>query len=171
MQINENLAAIVREVEEHIGAAGWDQPVRLFALVSSKDLIAAEPDLARELNITEEMELTSVEQEVSIEQDLEELLSTIAWPENVQGALLALERIILPPAAESTLPLDDEQQLLDVASDHPDRRDVRLLSAVLRTGENLNAIRYRDHDEIDSVAIAPDLVPSLNESLLLTFSD
>lgn len=171
MQINENLAAIVREVEEHIGAAGWDQPVRLFALVSTADLIANEPDLARELNITADLLLTSVEQEVSVEQDLEELLGTIAWPENVQGAVLALERIILPPAAESELPTNNEQELVDAASDHPDRRDVRLLSAVLRTGENLNAIRYRDHDELDAVAIAPDLVPSLNESLLLTFED
>lgn len=171
MDYSDNLELILREVETHISSAGWDQPARLFALVSTAELIATDPELARELNLTEDMALTSVEQEISAQQNLEELLGTIAWPENVKGAILAIERIILPPEAESHLPTDSDANLIDAATDHPDRRDVRIISAVMRGGQNLNALRYRSHDEPDSVAIAPNLVTRLNESLLATFED
>lgn len=171
MQINDNLEPILREVELHVSAAGWDQPARLFALVSTSELIAADPKLAQELNLSAEQELTSVEQEISPDQGLEDLLATIAWPEDVKGAVLAIERIVLPPSAEAELSSDNEQDLVETASDHPDRRDVRILSAVLRNGQNLNALRYRSHDEPDAVAVAPDLVTRLNESLLATFED
>ena len=169
METSENLESILREVEQHVSAAGWDQPTRLFALVSTKELMESDPALAEELGLSQNQALTSIEQEVSGEQDLEELLGTIAWPEEVLGAVLAIERIILPPDAESSLPTDDESELVEVAASHPDRRDVRMVSAVLRDGTNLNALRYRDHDEPDSVAIAPNLVERLNESLLATF--
>ncbi len=171
MDLSENLEPILREVEAHISSAGWDQPARLFALVSTAELIATDPDLAKELNLTEDLALTSVEQEISAQQDLEELLGTIAWPENVKGAILAIERIILPPEAESDLPTNNDNDFVDAALDHPERRDVRIISAVMRGGRNLNALRYRSHDEPDSVAIAPDLVTRLNESLLATFED
>jgi hypothetical protein len=171
MDLSENLEPILREVEAHISSAGWDQPARLFALVSTAELIATDPDLAKELNLTEDLALTSVEQEISAQQDLEELLGTIAWPENVKGAILAIERIILPPEAESDLPTNNDNDFVDAALDHPERRDVRIISAVMRGGQNLNALRYRSHDEPDSVAIAPDLVTRLNESLLATFED
>lgn len=171
METSENLEAILREVESHISAAGWDQPTRLFALVSTKDLIASDPELAKELGLSEAQEFTSIEQELDAGQNLEELLSTIAWPDEVKGAVLSLERIILPPTAQGELPQDDDQELIDMASQHPDRKDVRILSAVLKTGQNLNALRYRDHDESDAVAFAPDLVSRLNESLLTTFEN
>ena len=171
MKSRENLEAILREVEEHVGAAGWDQPARLFALVSTAELIASDPKLAEELNLTEDQPFTSVEQEISPDQNLEDLLGTIAWPEDVLGAILSIERIVLPPEAESDLPSENDQELAEAAADHPDRRDVRILSAVLRSGENLNALRYRSHDELDSVAVAPDLVTRLNENLLATFDE
>ncbi|MEY4312381.1 MAG: hypothetical protein RLZZ571_1151 [Actinomycetota bacterium] len=169
METSENLESILREVEQHVSAAGWDQPTRLFALVSTKELMASDPDLANELGLSADQPLTSIEQEVSGEQDLEELLGTIAWPDEVLGAVLSIERIILPPDAESSLPKDNESELVEVAATHPDRRDVRMVSAVLRDGTNLNALRYRDHDEPDSVAIAPNLIERLNDSLLATF--
>ena len=171
METRENLESILREVEAHIGSAGWDQSPRLFALVSTSDLINSDPELAKELELSESQPLTSIEQELNGEQDLEELLSTIAWPDEVLGAILSIERIVLPPEAESELPTEDDQELIEIAAEHPDRRDVRILSAVLRTGENLNALRYRSHDELDSVAVAPNLVERLNESLLATFED
>ena len=171
MDLSENLEPILREVEAHVSSAGWDQSARLFALVSTAELIATDPELARELNLTEELALTSVEQEISDQQNLEELLGTIAWPENVKGAILAIERIILPPTAESELPTESDADLVDAAIDHPERRDVRIISAVMRGGQNLNALRYRSHDEPDAVAIAPDLVTRLNESLLATFEE
>ena len=166
-----DLAAVVREVESHVSAAGWDQPVRLFAIVSTAELIETDPEMAAQLNLTEELPLTSIEQELSPTQDLEELLGTIAWPENVIGAVLSIERIVLPPQAEASLPAEDDEDWLTEISANPDRRDVRIISAVMRDGKNLNALRYRDHDEVDAVAIAPDLVPNLNESLLTTFAD
>ena len=136
---------------------------------STKELIASDPELAMELGLTEDQPLTSVEQEVSSVQDLEDLLGTIAWPDEVLGAILAVERIILPPEAQAGLPMDDDAGLVEAVAEHPDRRDVRILSAVLRNGTNLNALRYRSHDEPDAVAVAPDLVVRLNESLLSTF--
>ena len=169
METSENLESILREVEQHVSAAGWDQPTRLFALVSTKELMASDPQISAELGLSESQPLTSIEQEVSSGQDLEDLLATIAWPEEVLGAVLAIERIILPPNAEANLPTDNESELVEVAASHPDRRDVRMVSAVLRSGINLNALRYRDHDEPDAVAIAPNLVERLNESLLATF--
>ena len=87
------------------------------------------------------------------------------------GAILAIERIVLPPDAQSQLPGEEDPDWLAEVSNHPDRRDVRIISAVMRNGENLNALRYRDYDEPSSVAIAPNLVVNLNESLLATFSD
>ena len=171
METRENLESILREVEAHIGSAGWDQAPRLFALVSTSDLIKSDPELATELELSESQPLTSIEQELNGEQDLEELLSIIAWPDEVLGAILSIERIVLPPEAESELPTKDDQELIEIAAEHPDRRDVRILSAVLRTGENLNALRYRSHDELDAVAVAPNLVERLNESLLATFED
>jgi len=166
-----NLEALVREVEEHVGNAGWDQPARLFALIPTAALIAANPQTAKELGITGDLPLTSVEQELDSQISLEDLLGTIAWPQDVQGAILVLERIVLPPAAESELPTDTDSELLDAAFAHPQRRDVRIVSAVLRSGQNLNALRHRTHDEITAVAVAPNLVSRLTDSLLATFAE
>ena len=169
MDFVSNLEALVREVEDHVAAAGWDQPVRLFALVPTVILLAANPDLASELGISPEMPLTSVEQELEDSLELDELLATIAWPDDVVGALVVLERIVLPPSAESDLPAESDAALVQAASDHPERRDVRIVSAVLRTGENLNALRYRTHDSADAVAVAAGLVTRLNDAVSKTF--
>jgi hypothetical protein len=117
------------------------------------------------------MPLTSVEQELEDSLELDELLATIAWPDDVVGALVVLERIVLPPSAESDLPAESDAALVQAASDHPERRDVRIVSAVLRTGENLNALRYRTHDSADAVAVAPNLVTRLNDAVASTFAD
>ena len=88
------LPAIVAEVESYVGVAGWDQPVRLFALVLTKDLLATNPQLA----LTGDLPLTSVEQELDdLTSPLDELLATIEWPQDVAGAIVVVERIILPP--------------------------------------------------------------------------
>lgn len=166
-----NLEALVREVEDHVASAGWDQPVRLFALVPTASLLASNPQVATELGISADLPLTSVEQEISDALELDELLATITWPTDVVGALVALERIVLPPSAQSDLPAENDNDLVQAAADHPDRRDVRIISAVLRTGENLNALRHRTHDSADAVAVSPDLVTRLNEALAATFAE
>jgi len=171
MDFASNLEPLIREVEDHVASAGWDQPVRLFALVPTSNLLSANPELADEFGISAEMPLTSVEQEIEDTLELDELLATIAWPEDVAGAIVALERIVLPPSAESDLPSSDDSALVQAASDHPERRDVRIVSAVLRTGQNLNALRYRTNDSADAVAVAPNLVARLNDAVASTFAD
>ena len=44
-----DLADAVREVEHHVAAAGWDAPVRVFALVRTQAALATEPGLADQL--------------------------------------------------------------------------------------------------------------------------
>ena len=163
----DSLEAVVREVEDHVAGAGWDQPIRLFALVETAKLVASNP----ELNLDSSLALTSIEQELTEIDDFEEFLSTLAWPEDVAGAVVVLERIILPPSAESELPVGEDDDVIQAAIDHPESVDVRLVSAVLRTGQNLNAVRQRTHDTADAVATGPNLVTSLNEQLLATFAD
>lgn len=171
MELHTGLEALVREVEDYVASGGWDQPTRLFALVPTAALIEADPSVAAELNLDANMPLTSVEQELEFGTDLEELLGTIAWPTDVEGAMVVLERMMLPPTATDQLPGEDDPDFVELAANHPDRRDVRIVSAVLRTGQNLNALRYRDHDEVTEVAVAPDLVTRLNDSLLATFAE
>lgn len=167
MDFAQELGAVVREVEQHVAAGGWDQPVRLFALVPTADVLAADPTLS----LSGDLALTSVEQEFdTIVTSVEDLLGTIAWPDDVAGAIVVLERIILPPEAQADLPDDSDETFVRMAADHPMRRDVRMVSATLRTGENMNALRFRIHDNDDDVAIAPDLIPTLNDAVLATFN-
>ena len=41
-----HLSAVVREVEDFVSTAGWDQPPQLFALVPTAELVQAQPELA-----------------------------------------------------------------------------------------------------------------------------
>ena len=167
--VDQEFTKLVTSLEVDVSRAGWDQPVRLFALVHTADLLAEEPNAVEALGIDATALYTPIEQEVDVQVELDELLSTIMWPDEVQGAVVVIERIILPPSAQSDLP-SDESDLVQAATAHPDRRDVRMVSAVLRNGQNLNALRYRSHDDADSVAVAPNLIATLNEALLHSFT-
>ena len=48
--MSDALVAALLEVERHVGRLGWDQPARLFALVPTAELLAAEPSLAEHLS-------------------------------------------------------------------------------------------------------------------------
>ena len=167
MDFVDSLEDVVREVEDHVASTGWDQPVRLFALVQTATLLVSNPDL----KLDSALVLTSVEQELDDVEDFEEFLGTLAWPEDVEGAVVVLERIVLPPTAESDLPQGEDDEVVQAAIDHPEAVDVRIVSAVLRTGQNLNALRQRSHDTSDAVAVASDLVTSLNDQLIATFAE
>ena len=170
------LADAVREVERHVAGAGGDGPVRVFALVRTAPALAASPGLADELPPevveaarTDPHHLTSVEQEgLPPAADLEELLGGLSWPETVDGAAVVVERVMLPPQAEEGMPAD-ERAALDYLMAHPDRQDVRIAVAALRTGEAWTAVRTRAHDSDDDVALGPDLVPGLLGALRATF--
>ena len=57
------------------------------------------------------------------------------------------------------------------AAEHPERKDVRLLVAVLRDGESACLLRQRDHDTDDKVASGPDIAPGLVQALSTTLQD
>ena len=115
--------------------------------------------------------LSAVEQdELPDASGLEDLLARIAWPEQVAGCALAVERIVVPPEAERELPEDDADALRAVA-EHPGRADVRLLVAVTRDGSARCLLRQRDHDSDDRVALGDDIAPGLVHALRATFSE
>lgn len=170
----DGLREAVVETERHVAGFGWDQPPRLFALVRTQDLVAREPGLAGQLGTPGSIDpahLTAVEQDqLAPTSSVESMLGTMAWPEEVDGAALALERVVVPPEAERDLPTDPERALDHLAA-HPDRRDVRLVVGVLRDGTAMCALRQRHHDDDSSVAVGPQLVPGLVHALHLTLLD
>ncbi|MBC7560378.1 MAG: hypothetical protein H7270_13750 [Dermatophilaceae bacterium] len=159
------------ETERHVAGAGWDQPPRLFALVRTAGLLEREPHLRTQIAEAEEDGLTAIEQEgLPDASSLESILAQLAWPEEVDGVALAVERLVVPPEAERDLPGDPEEAAEALAA-HPDRKDVRLLVAVLRDGESACLLRQRDHDTDDKVASGPDIAPGLVQALSATLQD
>lgn len=171
--VDQVLRAVVREVEAHVHAHGWDQPAHLYALVPTAELIAAEPALAAQLGldaVDDAGSFTPIEQDVPVDRALEEVLSGIAWPPTVVGCAAVVERVVLPPGAEATLP-DDAEEALAVAAEHPDRHEVRMAVAVTRAGRAHCALRLRTHDGDDDVLDGVDLVPALATLLAETLTD
>jgi hypothetical protein len=159
------------ETERHVAAAGWDQPPRLFALVRTAGLLEKEPHLLAQVGRGDADGLTAIEQEgLPHTSSLESILARLAWPEDVDGVALAVERLVVPPEAERDLP-EDPDQATEALAAHPDRKDVRLLVAVLRDGESTCLLRQRDHDTDDKVASGPDIAPGLVEALRATLHD
>jgi hypothetical protein len=166
-ELSLGLRVAVVEVERDASASGWDQPHRLFALVRTAELARAEPELAAELGLSDGTAdlFTPVEQELDEHSgSLEELLGRITWPESVDGAMVVVERLVLPPEAEEAVP-DDPKAAADFAAGHDDREDVRLAVGVLRSGESHCVLRLRSHDSDDAVLHGPDVVPGLVSAL------
>ncbi len=161
------LRRVALEVEAHVAGDGWDQGPRLFALVSTAELIAREPALADQLSDDPDG-ITPIEQEVASDRELEDLLTAIEWPDAVLGCAAVIERLMLPPEAEDALP-DDPDELLAAAAAHPDRREVRLLAAVTRDGRSHSAVRGREPQDTELLE-GPDLVPGLIEHLRSTLT-
>jgi hypothetical protein len=166
------LPAAAREIEEFVAAAGWDQPTQVFALVSTRELLSAEPDLAEQLD--PEAPLTPVAQEALPSEDLAEALARIVWPEQVAGCAVVQEILVLPPEAETELPTDGEEAL-KAAVEHPDRREARLVAAVLREQGETCLMRLRPTadapaDESGEVVQDATLAPNLLSALRDTFA-
>ena len=161
------------DTERHVAAAGWDQNPRLFALVPTADLLEREPHLRAGLSGSDLSEgaLSAIEQEdVPPTSNLESLLGRMSWPEAVAGVALAVERIVVPPEAERDLH-DNPEMAVDALAAHPDRRDVRLVVAVLRDGQSRCLLRQRAHDSDDQVAMGDDIAPGLVHALRATLQD
>lgn len=166
------------ETEAHVAAFGWDQPVRVFALVRTDEALAADPDIAELLDAaTVEESRTDPELLMVVEQeglpaaaDLEHLLAQLAWPESVHGAAISVERLVLPPAAqEEAEAITDAAERLAFLQARPDREDIRMVVGVLRSGESWCALRSRTHDDDASIYQGEQLVPGLTEVLAATF--
>ena len=177
--IDPTLRGAVLELEQHAAAAGWDQPAQLFALVPAGELLAQDPQMAALVGLgpdTHPDVLVTVEQgELPQEVPLEELLAQIEWPEEVRGAAVVVERLVLPPSA-GEVPLDPEEAAAFAAA-HPDREEVRIIAAARRPddsapagsgGSTYCAMRLRSRDDDFAVLEAPDLVPGLLDLLLST---
>lgn len=139
------LAPLVRELEQHAAASGWDRPAQLFALVPTADLIEHEPGLAALL--ADAGALTPIEQEELPGGTLEDALHQIVWGPEVIGVAAIAERLM------------------------EGGEEVRVVAAAHRDGGSWCALRMRSHDEESSVLVGPDLVPGLVELLSSTFED
>ncbi len=161
------LIACLMDVERHVSSAGWDQPARLFALVTTSTLLEAEPQLRGRVPETAPDALTAIEQdEFHATDNLFERLNTIFWPDTVEGCAIALERAFLPPKFEDQIPDDPDEAAIFVAN-HPEKNDVRVVVGVLRDGARHGLARLvSDPSELLG---AEDLVPGLADSLLDTF--
>lgn len=157
------------DTERHIARAGWDQPVRLFAVARNESLIEREPAIAAQLGAADPQAYSTIEQEGLLPtRSIEELLGRITWPDEVDGAVLSVERVVVPPSAERDLPQDPDAATEALAA-HPDRQDVRLVVGVLRAGEAVCLLRQRAHDSDDKVALGHDIAPGLVAALQATF--
>lgn len=178
------LLSCAYETERHVAAAGWDQPLRLFALVDEARLLAAEPGLREHLGASAPEEdpladdpaavpaaYAAVEQEDLPDADgVEGLLARLAWPKEVDGVAVVLERIVVPPEVEDDLPADPEEATTALLA-HPLRQDIRLLVAVTRDGDRACLVRQRAHDHDDEVGAGEDLAPGLIAALAATLRD
>ncbi|MBB1242804.1 hypothetical protein GL263_04330 [Streptomyces durbertensis] len=192
------LTRAVLEIDEYAAGLGWDQPARLFALVDTRALRAQEPALAEQLGLADAepdnpdnpdnagnagnpgsagtgapAALTPIEQdELPAGVPLDEFLGTIAWPDAVTGCALTVERLMLPPAAEESIPDGlDEAALNKWVAEHPERREIRMTVAVLRDGGRESALRLREKDTPTEVLTGSSLVPGLADALAATFED
>ena len=166
------LTQAVIEIEQHVASGGWDQPVRLYALVPTAELVQQEPRLAEQLGAAASApgHLTPVEQEdLPQHSGIEELLGGIAWPDEVAGAAIVVERVMLPPEAEGQLP-EDEAKAVEWAAQHPGRQEVRIAVGVVRDGGRECALRFRHRDSDEDVLSGANLVPGLAEALAATLA-
>jgi hypothetical protein len=168
------LAAAVLEIENHIAAAGWDQPARLYALVDTAALVRREPVLAAAMGLdsaSAQGSLTPVEQDqLAPDQPLEVALESIVWPPGVAGCAAVVERLVLPPDADPHIP-DDRASAEEFAREHPDRQEVRIVAGATRAGATYCALRLRAHDDDQSVVGGAELVPGLLQLLGATLEE
>ncbi|WP_067965620.1 PPA1309 family protein [Nocardiopsis trehalosi] len=162
------------DIERHASDQGWDQPIRVYALVPTADLVAREPALAEMLGVTGEVgpdELTPVEQEPLPDgMPIEEALGRMAWPDAVAGCAMVMERLVLK-GSDATLEPPQGADAGAWARGQDGAEEIRMVAGVLRDGARHSALRMRSHDSADEVLNGADLVPALTSALALTFEE
>ncbi len=160
------LARAVREAEDFVGAAGWDQHPLMFALVPTAELLSAQPELADQLDSA--VFYTPIAQDPLPAGELADALDQLVWPPAVAGCILVQEIVVLPPSAQADLPTDPTAAAATAAV-HPDRTEARLAVGVLRDGKAACLMRLRgEHSE--TPLSGADLAPNLVTALHLTFT-
>lgn len=166
------LVRAVAEIEDHVRADGWDQPPRLYALAPTLDVVSREPALATQLGFDPETalaeSLTPIEQDID-DRTLDDLLSSISWPETVDGCALVVERIVLPPDVESEMPAQSDVAAT-WAQRHPARSDVRIVIGVLRNGSHTAVIRVKGHEDPGDLIRNAEISPDITDALTATFT-
>jgi hypothetical protein len=169
------MVAALMELERHIGENGWDQPPRLFALVHTDAVIAAEPALAEQLGLRGSADgahpdaLTAIEQDhFKPTADLLADLAAIVWPDAVHGCAISLESTFLPADADADIPADPAAAAEYVAG-HEQHQEMRVVVGVDRAEHRHGVARLRSDPE--ELLGAPDLVPGLTEALAHTLSE
>lgn len=165
------LDAVTAEIEEYVAARGWAGGHVLFALVPTAAL-AADPEASEALGLPLETPdpaaLTPIEQEDLPSPALDEALAQIAWPDAVAGAAVSQEIVLLPPEAEAALP--DGPEAVQIALEHPARREARLVVSVRRDGSSAGILRLRGTgDEPDDLLYGGNLAANLVAALRATF--
>jgi hypothetical protein len=168
------LVAALVELDRHVGRDGWDTPPRLFALVLSDVLAAAEPRLSAELGLRTTATgaapgaLTAIEQDqFSSSGDLIRDLAQLEWPDTVYGCALATARMFLPAKNDVELP-DDPEAAAEIVASHPQRQEIRVVVGADRAGNRHGVGRLAAQPE--ELLGAPDLVPGLVAALAHTLS-
>lgn len=169
------LVASLLELERHVGQDGWDRPPRLFALVPTDAVIAAEPQLAEQLGLRGTADgghpdaLTAIEQDhFKPSADLLSDLAQIIWPEAVHGCALTMESTFLPTDAEADIP-DDPDAAAEYVAAHPARQEMRVVVGADRGEHRHGVARLRSRP--DDLLGAQDLVPGLAEALAHTLTE
>jgi hypothetical protein len=172
------LEAVAAEIEAFAGQAGWDQAPSLYALVPTRAL-AADPAAAALLgesaveptDIPVEA-LTPIAQEALPAGPLDEALAQVGWPAEVVGCALCQEIVMLPPAAEAELADLEVSAATTRVAGHPERREARLVVAVLRSGQAASILRLRGNgDAAEDLLTGADLAPNLVSALAATLTD
>ncbi|MBV7363552.1 hypothetical protein KRX54_03790 [Actinomycetaceae bacterium TAE3-ERU4] len=169
------LALAVKEIEQQASQVGWDHPPTVYALVKAKQLLA-DPQLPEQfrghlesqIQVNEEYLVAVVQEDLSTPQILE-TLEQLAWPEEVCGMAVSLERVSVPPEVEAQAPADSEAAATFFAN-HESREEIRICAGALRTGQTWCAIRSRAHDSEESVVEGSEMIPDLSQALLATFA-
>jgi hypothetical protein len=162
------LVAALIELERYVGRDGWAPRPRLFALVLSDVLAAAEPQLSAQLGLHAATPgaLTAIEQdEFDGSGDLARDLAHLEWPETVYGCALATVRLFLPADTDVELPADPEAAAAAVAQ-HSQRQEIRVVVGADRAGNQHGVARLATQP--DELLGAPDLVPGLAAALAHT---
>jgi hypothetical protein len=167
-----SLQAVAAEVEAHVAHAGWDRGTALFALVRAAQFVIDEPEAAARLEVDARLgdRLMPIEQESPPDAPIDEMLARISWPASGAGCALAQEILILPPSAQDELEtVPDDAAAISLAAGHPERREARLVVAVLRDGSSAALLRLRDTP--DGLLAGADLAPNLVRALVATLHE